>query len=462
MLFWILWLLVPFAAAKQATQTKQKAKFISLQRMDAIADLAALALKYFSEDQQYLEQASNLKSVFATSEAVTAVAMELSTIWDETESPAYALTRMTKLIDERDGEGGQFSTLARIIRAMAASSLQRNVHMSIAGGSEDFEYESFDESENFEGSESYEKLYKSSTSTFDKELWRIEELYRSGELETADELVQKWISARWQGVGKNSIYFDILGAAARGHYATLTAFILAGRSVPALASFTPQQKAEIAQNLMNATDAQLAPAVMKWLLTMDTFREDQLTLLKMIQEAAAVALKSGRRNSVTELFVEIEQIPQENNVKHLIENIESIEDENNDIKAKEIKVKEMPADTKVAVETKIDTHVETKVDTHVETKIDTNSEIKIDTDEPIEIPIESPIESPAESPAENPQENEPITSQGNSDESSSNNSNGPWYLVLALIFIVFFIIFLSIGLYVFRNFRRSNISQPNF
>ena len=419
MLFWLLWLLaVPFALGKQ------KSTFISLQRMDAIADLAALALKYFSEDQ-YLEQATRLKSVFVTSEAVTAVAMELSSIWDETGSAAYALTRMAKLIDEREeGEDGQFSPLARIVRAMAASSLQRNVHMSVAG-SEDFEYESYDSEDSrsysYEGFESNDNLYKSSSSIFDKELWRIEELYRSGDLDAADELVQKWISSRWLGADGNLVFFDINGAAARGHYATLSAFILLGRELPALAAFTPQQKAEIAQNLMNATDAQLAPAVMKWLLTMDTFREDQLTLLKMIEEAAKVTLKSGRRNSITELFAEIEQIPQENNVKHLQEATnEAVKEEHDDnnnkiqeqVKGSEEKMKEKPVP---------------------------------------EVPRE---------PVERPQENEPIKAQENSDDSSSSNPSGPWYLLLALIFIVLFIICLSLVLYFIRNFRINNASQP--
>ncbi len=304
MFFWFVLLLFLVPCLRAGKQ-----KFISLQRMDAIADLAALALKYFSEDQ-YLEEASRLKSVFATSEAVTAVAMELSGIWDETGSAAYALTRMAKLIDDREAESGQFTSLARIVRAMAASSLQRNVHMSVAG-SEDFDYESYD-SASFE--ESNSGLYKSA-SPFDQQLWRIEELYRSGELEAADELVQHWITGRWSCALKRVVFADINGAAARGHYSTLSAFVLLGKGLPVLNSFTPQEKAEIAQNLMQATDAQLAPAVMKWLLTMDTFREDQLKLLKLIEDAAHDTLKSGRRNSIIDLFAEIGQIPLENNVK---------------------------------------------------------------------------------------------------------------------------------------------------
>lgn len=450
------WLLLFFGASFSNAQQVKKPAFVSLQRMDAIADLAALALKYFSEDK-YLEQANYVKTVFATSEAVTAVAMELSSIWDESGSAAYTLTRMAKLIDERGDAGAQFSTVARIIRAMASSSLERNVHMSVAGSEDDFEYDFSSGSE--DGYFLSNDLYKSGQGAFDKNLWRIEQLYRSGELEAADELVEQWISERWSPPGKAwlvepSVAFnDINEAAVCGHYATLSAFSLLGRQSGALENVSSQQKASIAKNLMNATDAQLAPAVMKWLLTVETFREDQLTLLQAIEEAAKVSLKNGRRNSITELFAELEQIPQENDVKRLLESVVEVEkvlqDSDSNVQESNPNVQESKPNAQENNQNVQENNQNVQEsDPNSEETPKTNPKVKDQEDN-----------TEPTNEREEP-ENEPIKSQGTSND--SDDQSGPWYLLVSLIVVSLLIICLSFALYFLRNFRLRNVSRPNF
>lgn len=320
-------------------KTSASGKNLSLQRMDAISDLSALALKYFSEDRQ-VESFDRLKAITATSEAVTALASELSGIWDETGSAAYTLTRLAKLIDERDPQTGEYTPLARILRAMASNSQQRNVHMSMADENQEGWSDEGDEFADFEEDETDEEgsnevshndvvndvseeldqdlkeMYKTSPQdSLDREALEIEQLYRIGEFSVADERVAQWIEARWLDEGLDNserlliAFTDINEAGARGHHSLFSAFIRLGRKNSEILAFSPEEKAEIAENFMNASDAQLTPNVMKWLLTVDTFREDQIKLLKMVEGAAEQSLKDGRRNSITEMFAELQQIP---------------------------------------------------------------------------------------------------------------------------------------------------------
>lgn len=285
---------------------------LGLERMDAIVDLSFLAHKYFAES--YVDEIDEDESSVSGA-AITAFVLKLSQLWDETGSRAYALLRLAQLIDDQDADG-QLSMMAQIIRVLAQRGYQRR--------------ETSDDMEEGRvvGTSSDDELgltaslqhayYKRSDAAMGNELsleaQMIEQKYRDGHMQAADELVQAWIQRRWvneeaaEETRLVTSYTDISEAGVRGHHALLSAFIRLGRTHTRLLDFSPEAKAAIVANLIDLPDFRLTPVVMKWLLTVETYREDQLKLLELVEQALEKTGGDRKRNSITDLFMELGRI----------------------------------------------------------------------------------------------------------------------------------------------------------
>lgn len=291
--------LVSTILSKPTTNENEENNNLTLERIDAISDLSAIAEKYFAEEFEW-ERGADLSSQITTS-----MIFSLSELWKESGSTAYTLTRLAQLIDEKDEEG-KLSLKARVIRVLAERSNDRKVYMTTTMEEEERDSgsgsggvgEVDDESEELGRYRNDVKRetakYKSSqipSTELAREAYLIEIMYRRGSVKEADEKVKRWIRSRWiyreeekeQGKGLITAFTDINESGTRGHYLLLSAFIRLGRDESKLLDFTPEAKAAIVVNLLKLPNFKIAPSTLKWLITVDTYKEDQIKLLRLIE-----------------------------------------------------------------------------------------------------------------------------------------------------------------------------------
>lgn len=260
---------------------------LTLERIDAIADLSALAKKYFSEEP-------NLRYGEPEAKMMNAFAWSVSDMWDENESALYVLTRLAKLIDERDANG-ELTVPARVIRSFAEKSEARKVYFTT-----------------FESSNAA-FLMDSTESTEEN---AIEKLYLNGREAEADAKVVKMIQERWNDAEK--AFWDIETAAKEGNFNLMSALIKIGSNHRALKFMAPEWKAGLIIKLLSLPRAEIQASTAKWLVTMETYREDQLKLVKTIEKALKKrsemgqekmsTLQQGSKNNLVQVFGEVETI----------------------------------------------------------------------------------------------------------------------------------------------------------
>jgi hypothetical protein len=147
---------------------------LTLERIDAIADLSDIAKKFFSEEP-------NLKYEEPDAKMMNAFAWSISEMWDDKESALYVLTRLAKLVDEKDANG-ELTVPARVIRSFAENSEARKVYITTAESS------------------GAAMIMSSSYDTETKEEEEIERLYMTGNEDEANIKVSKLIEKRWNSV----------------------------------------------------------------------------------------------------------------------------------------------------------------------------------------------------------------------------------------------------------------------
>lgn len=244
---------------------------LSLQRIDAIADLCGITTGYFA-DSPY----APFKS--PTVSELESFAWSLSEMWDENESALYVLTRLAKLVDEKD-ENGDLSVAARIIRTYSQQSDARKVYISAV------EVEGSDDQDDGQSDglvydqRRAKKGPAAANISMDDEL---EKLYLKGNTVAADSRVSKMIQTRWTNM-KQAIN-DLEISAMKGNFKLLSGLIKVGSSHRTLKFIAPELKAGIAAKFLSLNKLNLDPISTKWLLTMDTYREDQLKLVKTIEK----------------------------------------------------------------------------------------------------------------------------------------------------------------------------------
>lgn len=267
---------------------------LTLERIDAITDLSAIAKKFFSEE-------SNLKYEEPNAKMINAFAWSVSEMWDENESALYVLTRLAKLVDEKNSNG-ELTVPARVIRNFAEKSEARKVYMTTAESSS-------------------AALIMSSSSSSDAEIIEeedIERLYMARNEAEADFRVVKMIEKRWNNV--DMAIDDIKTAAINGHFNLMTALIKLGSNHETLKFIAPELKAGLIINLLSLPIAQIRPTTAKWLFTMDTYREDQSKLVKTIEKALKKRTEIGQektiqryKNNLMELFGDVQTIESRKN-----------------------------------------------------------------------------------------------------------------------------------------------------
>ena len=253
---------------------------LTLERLDAIADLSALALKYFSQfptDTRHDDPEDTEMSSFAWS---------VSDMWDEYESGLYVLSRFSNFVDERDESTGQFSLAARVIRTFADQSEARR-------------------------SKSNLEFIKRDSSSGNQQKDNDEQMYLRERKEEADEKekVTRLIQNRWTDMEK--AIADIEAAGRNGHMSILKAMIRLGSNHDSLKFITPELKADLAIKFMSLPEMKLDPILAKWLLTMNTYREDQLKLVKCIESSLQLEKRrigGGTKNGLIQMFTELEGI----------------------------------------------------------------------------------------------------------------------------------------------------------
>jgi hypothetical protein len=287
---------------------------LTLERIDAIADLSSLAEKFFSDHPN---------AAFAEPDAntVNAFAWAISNMWDETDSALYVLTRLAHLVDERD-EAGNFSIPSRVIRSFSIQSEARRVYFTTT-----------------ESSEASEGEAKAEQAT--GELGKIEGLYRNGdEQEKGDLRVKRWIETKWDSIER--AVSDIETCGVKGHFKVLGAFIRFGSQSKTLKYIAPELKASLCLKFLSVPEFEVDPVTARWLLTMDTYREDQIRLVHLIETgiqkgSTMMGLASpSSSNSLLEIMEElkeIEEVEEINSKRHEAdeEEGEDNEEENEDI-----------------------------------------------------------------------------------------------------------------------------------
>jgi hypothetical protein len=260
---------------------------LTLERIDAIADLSDIAKKFFSEEP-------NLKYEEPDAKMMNAFAWSISEMWDDKESALYVLTRLAKLVDEKDANG-ELTVPARVIRSFAENSEARKVYITTAESS------------------GAAMITSSSYDTETKEEEEIERLYMTGNEDEANIKVSKLIEKRWNSV-ENTLE-DIEMAAKNGQFNLMSALIKQGANRDTLKFMAPELKASLIIKLLSLPSAQIQPSTAKWLLTMDTYREDQLKLVKTIEKALKKRSGTGKekamqtiKNNLLEVFGEVESI----------------------------------------------------------------------------------------------------------------------------------------------------------
>lgn len=263
---------------------------LSLERIDAIADLSALATKYFSEDPNAFYSEPDAKMV-------NAFAWSVSEMWDEYESALYVLTRLAKLVDDR-GSDGELSIPARAIRSFAEKSEARRVYMTTV-----------------ESSTSQFVMGSSEPDANDRLESVIENLYICGSEAEADAKVVEMIQERW--INGEGALKSIEKVANEGKFYLMNALIKIGSNHPSLKLMAPEWKASLCLKILSLPNAQIHPSTAKWLLTMETYREDQLKLVKTIEKALKKRADMGEekmmkslreKNNLKQIFGEIETI----------------------------------------------------------------------------------------------------------------------------------------------------------
>lgn len=263
---------------------------LTLERIDAITDLSAIAKNFFSEEP-------NLKYEEPNANTMNAFTWSISEMWDEKESALYVLTRLAKLVDEKDSNG-ELTAPARVIRSFAEKSEARKVYFTTAESSS-------------------AAMVMSSSSSYDAEIKEdeeIEKLFMTGNDEEAVIKVDQMIGKRW--INTDKAIEDIETAAKDGSFNLMAALIKQGSNHKTLKFMAPELKAGLIIKLLSLPNAQIQPTTAKWLFTMDTYREEQLKLVKTIEKALKKRAAMGQektmmqrtRNNLLEVFGEVETI----------------------------------------------------------------------------------------------------------------------------------------------------------
>lgn len=265
---------------------------LTLERIDSIADLCGIAVKHLSDSpyEAFDSTDVNIMNEFAWS---------VSEMWNENESALYVLTRLAKLADERDEEGN-FTPPARVIRSFSQQSDARKIYMTTMAGS--------DEPNSFgDGASLYESRKKNSVDD------EIEKMYLKGMTVEADARLSKLIQKRWDTM--QEAIKDIESSAKKGNFNVLSGFIRIGSKHRALKFIAPELKAGLGAKLLSLKRVQLDPTSSKWLLSIDTYREDQLKLVKLLEKyvkrhgiMTQNYLRLHQKNSLVQLFNEIADV----------------------------------------------------------------------------------------------------------------------------------------------------------
>ena len=292
---------------------------LTIERVDAIADLCSIATRYFADSPQDLFDAPGVA-------AMNAFARTISEMWDENESSLYVLTRLAKLVDERD-ENGDLSVAARVIRAYEQQSNARQIYETIFASSDNKE----------EGLEGLNFGLGNSNRRNDTEIDdELEKMYTEGNSVEADYKLSKLIQSRWTSIQR--AINDIEISARKGNFHVLSGLIKVGSDHPSLKSIAPEIKAGIATKFLSLKRLQLDQISAKWLLTMDTFREDQLKLVKIIEKAmkrrgqmSLNFIGNNLQNNLLQLIGEVINVSRENSKNEFsisyFDEIDSVDEE---------------------------------------------------------------------------------------------------------------------------------------
>lgn len=256
---------------------------LTLERINAISDLSAIALKYFSLQPRMEFSSPDAK-------VMNAFAWSVSDMWDENESALYVLTRLANLVDERDESSGQLSMTARVIRSFAE---QAGVYGSEEGRVKE--------------EEEVKRESRTQVGSGDEEL---EQMYLRGEDKAADLRVTRLINIRWTSL--EQAINDIETAAKQDHPNLMSAMIRLGSEHPTLKFIAPELKAGLSLRLLSLPKMKLKPETARWLLTMETYREDQQKLVRTLEKSLKnrQVEKSMRTtsNDLLQLFSDVEEI----------------------------------------------------------------------------------------------------------------------------------------------------------
>ena len=264
---------------------------LSLERVDAIADLCGIATKYFA-DSPY--------ETFESPEVImmNSFAWEISEMWDKNESSLYVLTRLATLVEERD-ENGKLSSTARIIRTYAQQSDARTVFTTTIE-------EDYDDNED----DSTSGLFFGQRGVKQGADDEIEKLYQRGRKNEADAKLAKMIQTRWTKMQQAIKDIEISGK--KGNFNVLSGLIKIGSSHRTLKYIAPELKAGIGAKFLALDKLELDQISSKWLLTMDTYREDQLKLVKLIEKHMKINgqfstnfLQTRKNNDLVQLIGEV-------------------------------------------------------------------------------------------------------------------------------------------------------------
>ena len=264
---------------------------LSLERVDAIADLCGIVTKYFA-DSPY--------ETFESPEVIlmNSFAWEISEMWDKNESSLYVLTRLATLVEERD-ENGKLSSTARIIRTYAQQSDARTVFTT-----------TIEEDSDDNQDESTSGLFFGQRGAKQGADDEIEKLYQRGRKNEADAKLAKMIQTRWTNMQQAIKDIEISGK--KGNFNVLSGLIKIGSNHRTLKYIAPELKAGIGAKFLALDKLELDQISTKWLLTMDTYREDQLKLVKLIEKHMKINgqfstnfLQSRKYNDFVQLIGEV-------------------------------------------------------------------------------------------------------------------------------------------------------------
>lgn len=165
----------------------------------------------------------------------------------------------------------------------------------------------------------------------------IEALYKRGKEEKADSKIKNWIDSNWTGIDR--ALEDIEASGMAGRFKVMGALIRFGSAHRSLKYIAPELKASLCLKFLTMSNFEVDPFSARWLLTMDTYREDQIRLVHLIEtnvQGRTFHKMTRGSNTLMEVMEELESILFAGNARNYSEDTldeEFIEDDKQDIEA---------------------------------------------------------------------------------------------------------------------------------